>query len=143
MKHDTDADSGEAPDAVDRLLGRRKRVWSLPGPRSESVPPALGPPSPTVESPSERTPAAEVSVSPNHVFVTVELPGAPKDALDIDATERTLTVVAPRVGAPTYRLQVELPAPVDPESAKATSRNGVLEVTRARVKQARGGRRGG
>lgn len=133
MNHDTDTDSGEAPDAVDRLPGRR-RTRSLPGPHHTSPPPALGPPSPTVETPSERTPVAEVSSSPGCVFVTIELPGAPKDALGIEATERTLTVDAPRVGAPAYHLVIELPYPVDPESAKATYRNGILDVTLIRAR---------
>ena len=138
MNHETDADPGETPDAIDRLLGRPKHVRSLPGPRPESFPPALTAPAPTVEWPSERAPAAEVSLSPNHVYVTVELPGARKDALDIEATDRTLAIAAPRVGAPVYRLQVELPASVDPTSARVTYRNGILDVTLARGKQPRG-----
>jgi len=79
-----------------------------------------------------------VSLSPNHVYVTVELPGARKDALDVEATDRTLAIAAPRVGAPVYRLQVELPASVDPTSARVTYRNGILDVTLARGKQPRG-----
>ena len=137
MNHDKDADSGEAPDAADRLPVRR-RVRSLPGPRLPSSPPALGPPSPMVESPSERTPVAEVSLSPGHVYVTVELPGAPKDALDIQATDGSLTVDAPRVGRPAYHLDIELPCAVDPGSAEATFRNGILDVTLARVKTSGG-----
>lgn len=137
MNHDKEADSGEAPDAADRLPVRR-RVRSLPGPRQPSSPPALGPPSPTIESPSESTPVAEVSLSPEYVYVTVELPGAPKDALDIQAIEGTLTVDAPRVGRPAYHLDIELPCPVDPESAEATYRNGILDVTLVRVKTSGG-----
>ncbi len=76
---------------------------------------------------------AEVSQSPRHVYVTVELPGAAKDAIDLEATERTLSLVAPRTGAPAYRLWVELPSPVDPGSARATYRNGILDVTLRRA----------
>lgn len=137
MNQDTDPDSGEAPDTTDRAAGKR-RVRSLPGPRRGSTPPALGPPAPTVELPPERTPAAEVTVSPGHVYVTVELPGVLKDDVDLEATERSLSVVASRTGSPAYRLQIDLPSPVDPESAKATCRNGVLDVTLDRPRRSGG-----
>ncbi len=65
--------------------------------------------------------------------MTVELPGAPKDALDIQATGTMLRVVAPRVGGPTYRLEIDLQTQVDPASARATYRNGILDVTLARA----------
>jgi len=138
MNQSTDADPDEAPDAVDRLLGRRRRVRSLPGPRRASFPPVLGPPSPTVETPFERTPAAEVSLSPTHVYVTIELPGVAMDDVGIEVTERTLSVAAPRTGAPDCHLQIELPSPVDPGSAKATCRNGTLDVTLDRVSRSEG-----
>ena len=93
---------------------------------------ALSPPPPTVSS-DERTPVAEVSLTSDHVYVTVELPGAPKDALDIEATDCSLRILAPRVGAPTFHVEMELPSRVDPSSAKATYRNGILDVTLARV----------
>ena len=136
MNHDTEPDPDEVPRAVDRPP-RRRSVPSLPGPRGDPERVALGPPTPTV-APDERTPAAEVSVTPRHVYVTVELPGAPKDALDIEATDRTLTVRAPRVGAPTFHLALELPVTVDPKSAQATYRNGILDVTLTRVPQSGG-----
>lgn len=138
MNQSTDANPDEAPDAVERLLGRRRRVRPLPGPRRASFPPALGPPSPTVETPSERTPASEVSLSPAHVYVTVELLGVANDDVAIEVTERTLSVAAPRTGAPDYRLQIGLPSPVDPGSAKATYRNGTLDVTLDRVTRSEG-----
>ncbi len=133
MNTNTDVDPDEAPDAVDRLLRRSKHLRSLPGPRSPTFPPALGGPSPTVEAAEERTPAAEVSVSPGRVYVTVELPGAVKDSIEVEATERTLDVRAPRIRGAVYRLTVGLPAPVHPESAKATFRNGILDVTLERL----------
>ncbi len=131
MNHDTDSDSGDAPEPTPRPNGRRAHVPALParGP----FPPALGPPMATAVPPLERTPAAELSVSPRNVYVTVELPGATKDSLDIEATGTTLRVVAPRVGGPAYRLEVDLPTRVDPASAKSTCRNGILDITLARA----------
>jgi len=138
MNNEPDQDPGEAPDAVDRPRDPRKRVPSLPAPRSKSDLPALRAPTPTMEPPATRTPEAEVSLSPNHVYVTLELPGAPKDALEIQATERTLSVDAKRLQGPPYRLDVALPASVEPESAKATYRNGILDVTLTRTKRSGG-----
>ncbi len=128
MKRNTDPDSGEAPDAAD-TPERPRPVRSLPAPRAPRSPPALGGPSPTVEEVREREPEAELSLSPGHVYVTVELPGAVKESIEVEATDRTLTVRAPRVRAPIYRLLMDLPARVEPESAKATFRNGILDVT--------------
>ena len=132
MKHETDADSSDAPDAVDRLLGRSKRVLPLPDPRTSRFPPALGAPSPTVEEPGERVPAAEISLSPRCAYVTIELPGVAKESIEVEATARSLIVRAPRTRGPIYRLTVGLPVPVNPESAKATFRNGILDVTLVR-----------
>jgi HSP20 family molecular chaperone IbpA len=132
MNQDTEPDPDDVPRAVDPRSKRRPTAHPLPGPRRDSGPAALGPPSPTIAA-DERIPAAEVSVTPDHVYVTVELPGAPKDALDIEATDRRLRVRAPRVGAPTFHLDLELPSPVDPRSAKATYRNGILDVTLSRI----------
>ena len=128
MDTNTDADPDEAPDAAGRP-GRPKRVDSLPGPRSPAFPPALVGPSPTVESAAERVPVAEVSISPGHVYVTVELPGAAKEAIEIETTDRALHVRAPRGPGAIDRLTVDLPVTVRPESAKATFRNGILDVT--------------
>lgn len=142
MNQEPDSDPGGAPDATDRPHGRRKRVPSLPGPKPDADRPALGAPSPTVE-PSTRTPLAEVSLFPGHVYVTVELPGASKDALDIQATDLTLTIDAKRVQGSPYHLEVRLPAPVQPRSAKATYRNGILDVTLTRAKRSGGNHHGG
>lgn len=138
MNKEPDADPGEAPDAVDRLFGRKKHVASLPGPSQQPTHRALGGPSPTVEAQGERTPIAEVSVSPEHVYVTVELPGATKESLDIEATDLALAVSAPRAGAAPYHLELTLPVRVEPGSAKATYRNGILDVTLDRVNPRRG-----
>jgi len=73
-----------------------------------------------------------VSLTPDHVYVTVELPGAAKDSIELEAAGRTLAVRAPRTRGSIYRLVVDLPVPVRPESAKATFRNGILDVTLAR-----------
>lgn len=139
MDEDTEPDRGEAPDAVDRLLGRPRRIHSLPRFAHPSLPPVLGPPTPTIEEASAtRTLAAEVVSTPSHVYVTVEILGASKDTIDILATDRHLEVRAPRSqGAPFY-LDIDLPERVRPETARATYWNGVLDVTLDRPRSAGG-----
>jgi HSP20 family protein len=88
--------------------------------------------------PFARTPGTEVSLFPGYVYVTIELPGAPKDPLDIQATDLTLTVDAKRCEGPPYHVTVKLPAPVEPRSAKATYHNGILDVSLTRAKQSGG-----
>ncbi len=139
MSQDTNADAGDAPDGEDRFRGPRKRVPSLPGPREDASPAVLGPPSPTVrEDEGTRVPRAELSVSPQRLYVTVEIPGASKDSIELAATDRRLTVHAPRTDAAAYHLEIDLPVRVDAGSAKATYRNGVLDVTLSR-EDGRGG----
>ncbi len=139
MNQDTDADAGDAPDGADGVRERRKRVPSLPGRASGSAPAALGPPSPTVrDDEGTRVPSSEVFVSPRQVYVTVEIPGASKDSIEFTAADRRLVVHSLRAGGPAYHLDIDLPVRVNPESAKATYRNGVLDVTLSR-EDGRGG----
>ncbi len=142
MNEERDSDPAGAPDTANHPRGRRKPVPSLPGPNPASGRPALAAPSPTVDPPSARIPTAEVTLSPSHVYVTVELPGAPKDALDIQATEASLTIDAKRVQGPAYHLELALPASVKPGSAKATYLNGILDVTLTRARRSGGDRHG-
>lgn len=81
---------------------------------------------------------ADLSLSLLHVYVTVELPGAPEDGPEIEATDRTLAIDTRRLQGPPYHLDVALPALVEPRSAKATYRNGILDVTLTRADRSRG-----
>lgn len=133
MNHDTDANSDGAPDADDRFIGKRRPIRSLPGPRTGKPPAALGPPSPILrEDGPERTPASEISVSPAELYVTVEIPGASRDSIEVTAMDRHLTIRAARSKGPSYTLELDLPVRVETESAKVTYRNGVLDVTLSR-----------
>ena len=60
--------------------------------------------------------------------VTVELPGVEKEDVRLDATPHALTLRAGS-GERAFAATVELDAPIDPASVKATCRNGVLDVT--------------
>lgn len=134
MSNEPDPDRDEVPDPADRLLGRYGRIRSLPGPDPSHSPRALGFPGPTIqEEVGTRIPDAETLCTPRSVYVTVEIPGASRDSIDVAVTENRLTIHAPRPGAHPCHLQVDLPVRVKPESSKATYRNGVLDVTLARA----------
>ncbi|MDI9620051.1 MAG: Hsp20/alpha crystallin family protein [Candidatus Nezhaarchaeota archaeon] len=60
--------------------------------------------------------------------LVAELPGVDKNAIKINATEDSVTIQAEQEDRK-YNAEVKLPAKVDPTSAKANYRNGVLEVT--------------
>ncbi len=131
-EHSSDLD--ERPGAVDRLVGRLNRVRSLPGPDPSHFPAALAFPAPTIlEEGPTTVPSAEVHTTPLRVYVTVEVPGVPKGAIEVQPSEDRVTIHAPRPGGPTYHLELALPERVDPQSARSTCRNGVLDITFHRI----------
>jgi HSP20 family protein len=85
-----------------------------------------------------REPLSDVIESENEVSVTVELPGAEKGDVSLKVAERSVTVRVDK-GARRYHKQVKLPAKVKPESAKATFKNGILDVTLQRASPAEPG----
>jgi len=77
----------------------------------------------------EREPLIDVFESGDEVTVIAEMPGVEKEKIDVKVTEdgRTLIINASDSNRRYYK-EVELPAKVDPASAKASYKNGVLEV---------------
>jgi HSP20 family protein len=73
-----------------------------------------------------RVPEVEVIDKDDEVLVVAELPGAQKEGIDVRVTERTVTIKAQ--DGRKYYGEVYLPAEVVPETAKASYKNGVLEV---------------
>jgi HSP20 family protein len=66
------------------------------------------------------------------VSVTVELPGAEKGDLSLHVADQAVTVRVDK-GARRYHKKIRLPAKVVPGSAKATFKNGILDVTLKRA----------
>ncbi|MEA1893650.1 MAG: Hsp20/alpha crystallin family protein [Euryarchaeota archaeon] len=86
--------------------------------------------------PEGHKPLLELFETDDCVQVVAELSGIEKEDISMDATENTLTIqvlIEDREFAET----IELPARVDPSSATATYRNGVLEVELKRTGDAR------
>jgi len=76
---------------------------------------------------SEREPLVDIIEEAETVKVVAEVPGVEKNDIQLYGTERSLTI---KVDTPArkYFKEVELPAEVDPKSARSTYKNGVLEV---------------
>ncbi|HIE31222.1 MAG TPA: Hsp20/alpha crystallin family protein [Methanosarcinales archaeon] len=79
-------------------------------------------------------PLLEVFEMDDCVQVVAELPDVEKENISLDATENTL-VIRVHIEDRTYKETIELPARVDPTSATASCRNGILEVTLTRVRE--------
>lgn len=103
---------------------------ALPAPRVSSSTHQLGPPAPVVDeaAASARDPPVDLTRSPGFLYVTVEIPGAEKETIHVEATEGHLTIQARAYNGFVYRKRIELPDPIDPNSVRASYRNGVLDI---------------
>lgn len=100
----------------------------------------LGVPRPGLELKEEREPLVDTVVEDSTVKVVVELPGVERNDINLQATERTLTISVDTKDRK-YRKELDLPAEVDPDSTSAAYKNGVLEVTLTRRKPKPPGRK--
>lgn len=80
----------------------------------------------------EREPLVDVFEANGEVKVVAELPGVDKSDIKLHATEDTLTISVDTPERKYYK-EVNLPAKVNPEGAKTSYKNGVLEVTLPKV----------
>lgn len=85
---------------------------------------------PTAKGPllkEEREPLVDVMDEGREVVVVTELPGVEKEEIKLEATERSLKISVDSAKR-RYLKELDLGHLVDPRSAKATYKNGVLEV---------------
>lgn len=82
----------------------------------------------------ERRPLVDVFDAGEAVQVVAEMPGIEKSDVELSVEGRSIEIKAAR-GDRRYHETVDLPADVDEDSAKATYRNGVLEVTLKKSKK--------
>lgn len=90
--------------------------------------PIFGAPERSLEVMEKREPLTDVIDEREVIRVVAEVPGVDKSDIRLRGSERTLTISVDTEQRK-YHKEVELPEEVDPESAKASYRNGVLEVT--------------
>lgn len=88
----------------------------------------------------ERKPLVDVIETDDEVQVIAEMPGVNKDDIELHATEKTLEIKAEGENRK-YFEKVELPAEVNPDSAKARYNNGVLEVILKKREPKRSGKK--
>ncbi len=84
------------------------------------------------EAKIEREPLVDVFMENENVKVLAELPGVEKEDIKLNATSKTLTISVDTPQRKYYK-EVELPDEVEPKTAKAAYKNGVLEVTFRRI----------
>lgn len=81
----------------------------------------------TALGPADREPLTDVMVGEKDVAITVELPGVEKQDVNLRVAEDAVTVRAEK--GRRYHKRIQLPVKVVPSSAKATFKNGILDVT--------------
>lgn len=77
--------------------------------------------------PEGREPLTDVQEGETEVAVTIELPGVEKEDVNLHVAEELVTVRVEK--GRRYAARIKLPAPVEPASAKATFKNGILDLT--------------
>jgi len=107
-------------------------------------------PTPGERLPAMRTAVADIQETDEEVVATVELPGMKKEDISLTLTENALEVKAEtkeeekeeREGYESYRSRyagfyrrLPLPSTVSPDDAKATYKNGILEVKMPKVEK--------
>jgi HSP20 family protein len=93
----------------------------------------LGEVKPRLDVKEDREPLVDTIVNPDTVKVVAELPGVEKPdiALECDGQKLTLKVDTDKRR---YYKELELPVEVDPDTSKASYKNGVLELLLTRKK---------
>ncbi|MEM2421408.1 MAG: Hsp20/alpha crystallin family protein [Acidilobaceae archaeon] len=84
-------------------------------------------------------PLVDVIERDDEVWVIADVPGVSREDIDVRVTEREVTIKAYSSERKYYKT-IDLPVEVNPETAKASYRNGVLEI---KIKKKKGGGEGG
>lgn len=93
---------------------------------------------PKLEVKNHREPLIDTIDEGDKIRIVAELPGAEKEEVNLSTAEKsvTISVDTPKIK---YHKEVPLPSDVDPDSAKASYKNGILDLTlRKARKLARG-----
>jgi HSP20 family protein len=77
----------------------------------------------------ERQPLADVITTDTEVKVVVEMPGANKENIKVNAYDSSVEITATGQEERKYREIVEIPPETDIETAKSIYKNGILEIT--------------
>lgn len=86
-----------------------------------------------------REPLTDIIEEKDRIRVIVELPGVEKDDIQLHVEDHLLDISVDKEDRK-FSKKLELPAPVDSDSAEASYKNGVLEVTLTKVAPKKRGR---
>jgi HSP20 family protein len=86
----------------------------------------------------EREPLVDVIRGSDDIRVVAEVPGVNKEELRVSASEDTVTIES-ATDSPRYHKKVSLPDAVDPQTAKSTYKNGILEISFKLKRKGEGG----
>jgi HSP20 family protein len=78
---------------------------------------------------SERQPLADVITTDTEVKVVLEMPGANKENIKVNAYDNSVEVTTTDQEQRKYREVIEIPPETDIETAKSIYKNGILEIT--------------
>lgn len=81
-----------------------------------------------------REPLTDVTEDDNNIYITVELPGIEKENIDLQINEESV-IVDVNIPERKYHKEVNLPDKVKIEEAKASYKNGILDITLPRLKK--------
>lgn len=87
-----------------------------------------------------REPLVDVVEGDKTVSVTAEVPGVSKEDIDLEITDSTVIISVDRDDRKYYK-EVELPCEVNADSAKASYRNGILDIELKKVKPKKKGKK--
>jgi len=90
---------------------------------------------------TQREPLTDIIERNEEVSVVAEIPGIEKEDIKLDVTEDILTINVDTESRK-YHKELQLPCKVKTDSAKATYKNGVLEVKLKRVEEKKPERKG-
>jgi HSP20 family protein len=89
---------------------------------------------PQINIREQREPLVDTLETNNKIRVIVELPGVEKNDIKLHGTENSLTISVDTPQRKYYK-EVEMPAQIEPNQAKSSYKNGVLEVTVPKKKE--------
>lgn len=89
---------------------------------------------PYIDVKQEREPLVDIVDTNGEIKVIVELPGVAKKDIKLRGTEDKL-IISVIVPERKYFKEIDLPSKIDPKKAKTSYKNGVLEVSIAKVKE--------
>ena len=101
---------------------------------------AIASPSKEKEMLGSREPMIDVNETDTAVNVTAEVPGVKKEDINLEVTEDKLIIDINSEDRKYYK-EIQLPSEVDPDYAKASYNNGVLDVELKKIKPKRSGKK--